>query len=150
MSMQQGNITSINWNMANSFYGYVQDDTIFRFNNEPIGVTMHKYKQVEEALIKCKNRLIELGEIKVPKTQEEIIKEQNAMLEDMISKYQSLQQEVKELKDEQRNVTRNNQLLAKECTSESRDSNLESSGDSRSLNDTNKAGCRKRTSKSKE
>lgn len=123
---QQGNITSINWNMSNSFYGYVQNDAIYTFNNEQIGVHINKYRQIEEALKKCKNRLIELGEIKVPKSQEEIIQEQNAMLDDMIAKYRVLQEEIKELKNEQRLSTRDTELSTEELEAECRNSDSES------------------------
>ena len=75
--MQQGNYTNITWNgTTNVFAAYLQGDTIFSANGEQVGVSVAKYKEVEEVLLKCKNRLIELGEIKIPKTQEEIIAEQ--------------------------------------------------------------------------
>lgn len=80
--MQQGNYTNITWNgTTNVFAAYLQGDAIFSANGEQVGVSVAKYKEVEEALLKCKNRLIELGEIKIPKTQEEIIAEQQQLLE---------------------------------------------------------------------
>lgn len=82
VQMQQGNYTNITWNgTTNVFAAYLQGDTIFSANGEQVGVSVAKYKEVEEALLKCKNRLIELGEIKIPKTQEEIIAEQQQLLE---------------------------------------------------------------------
>lgn len=75
------NMTNINWNSNTTFMAFIQNDEIFTFDGQKIGVTLAKYNEVEQGLLKCKNRLIELGEIKVPKTQEEIIKEQSEMIE---------------------------------------------------------------------
>ena len=93
MMPQQGNYTSINWG-CNTFYCYLNNDDIYQYNGEIIGVSLNKYKVVEEALLKCKNKLIELGEIEVPKTQEQIIQEQNEMLKNMMQMYKELQQKV--------------------------------------------------------
>jgi hypothetical protein len=93
MMPQQGNYTSINWG-CNTFYCYLNNDDIYQYNGEIIGVSLNKYKLVEEALLKCKNKLIELGEIEVPKTQEQIIQEQNEMLKNMMQMYKELQQKV--------------------------------------------------------
>ena len=65
---QQGNVTSFSWNANLPFYCYINNEDIYHYNGEIVGVSISKYKQVEEALSKCKNRLIELGEIKLPKT----------------------------------------------------------------------------------
>ena len=75
------NMTSFNWNNLSSFVVYIQNDEIYSCDGQKIGVILKKYQEVEDGLIKCKNRLIELGEIKIPKTQEEIIKEQSEMIE---------------------------------------------------------------------
>lgn len=87
------NMTSLQWNNNATFMAYIQNDEIFSFDGQKVGVVLSKYNDVEQGLLKCKNRLIELGEIKVPKTQEEIIKEQSEMIEkqqallnDLISK----------------------------------------------------------------
>ena len=93
MMPQQGNYTSINWG-CNTFYCYLNNDDIYQYNGEIIGVSLQKYKLVEEALLKCKNKLIELGEIEIPKTQEQIIQEQNEMLKNMMQMYKELQQKV--------------------------------------------------------
>ena len=93
MMPQQGNYTSINWG-CNTFYCYLNNDDIYHYNGEIIGVSLQKYKLVEEALLKCKNKLIELGEIEIPKTQEQIIQEQNEMLKNMMQMYKELQQKV--------------------------------------------------------
>ena len=78
--MAQANFTSVNWN-NNSFLAYINNDDIYSFEGKKIGVINKKYNDVEQGLIKCKEKLIELGVIKVPKTQEEIIKEQSEMIE---------------------------------------------------------------------
>ena len=93
MMPQQGNYTSINWG-CNTFYCYLNNDDIYQYNGEIIGVSLNKYKLVEDALLKCKNKLIELGEIEIPKTQEQIIQEQNEMLKNMMQMYKELQQKV--------------------------------------------------------
>ncbi|DAB01935.1 TPA: hypothetical protein CPT96_03255 [Candidatus Gastranaerophilales bacterium HUM_10] len=90
MSIPQGSYTNINWNGGNQFFGYILNNEIYDMNNTKIGVSLDFYTKVEEALTKCKNRLIELGEIKVPKTQEEIIQEQS----EMIAKQQQMLQEI--------------------------------------------------------
>ena len=78
--MQQGNL-NVNWNTNSSFLVYIQNDDIFSYDGQKIGVVNKKYNDIEQGLIKCKEKLIELGVIKVPKTQEEIIKEQSEMIE---------------------------------------------------------------------
>lgn len=105
--MQQGNFTNITWTGNNFFSGYVSDNNIYTYTGELIGVNLAKYQELEQALLKCKNRLIELGEIKVPKTPEEIISEQTAMLEQQSQAIRQLLEEVNGLKS-------NHQLLALE------------------------------------
>lgn len=78
--MQQGNL-NVNWNTNSTFLVYIQNDDIYSYEGQKIGVVSKKYNDVEQGLIKCKEKLIELGVIKVPKTQEEIIKEQSEMIE---------------------------------------------------------------------
>lgn len=65
--MQQGNL-NVNWNTNSSFLVYIQNDDIFSYDGQKIGVVNKKYNEVEQGLIKCKEKLIELGVIKVPKT----------------------------------------------------------------------------------
>lgn len=156
--MQQGNITSINWGAGNSIpvTVFIQNDNIFKLSGEQIGVTIQKYKEIEDGLIKCKNRLIELGEIKVPKTPDEIIKEQNEMLQrqnealnQVLIKCNELQEKLKEVSYEQTSITKPIELSSPKHTGESSTSNIESAGDCRPLNDTDKRGCNKSTSKLK-
>lgn len=95
---QQGNYTSINW-FNNTFYCYLNNDDIYQYNGELIGVSLNKYKQVEEALAKCKNRLIELGEIKIPKTPEEIIREQSEIIDKQSKAFDEMMGMLTELKE---------------------------------------------------
>ena len=97
---QQGNYTSINW-FNNTFYCYLNNDDIYQYNGELIGVSLNKYKQVEEALAKCKNRLIELGEIKIPKTPEEIIKEQSGIIDKQSKAFNEMMGMLTELKEKE-------------------------------------------------
>ena len=79
------------------FTGYVYDNNIYNYTGEQIGVNMARYQEVEQALVKCKNRLIELGEIKVPKTPEQIIEEQQLLLDRQTSAINQLLEKVHEL-----------------------------------------------------
>lgn len=75
------NMTNLQLSNNPTFMAYIQNDEIYSYDGQKWGVTIQKYNEVEQGLIKCKNRLIELGEIKVPKTQEQIIQEQSEMIE---------------------------------------------------------------------
>lgn len=156
--MQQGNITSINWGAGNSIpvTVFIQNDNIFKLSGEQIGVTIQKYKEIEDGLIKCKNRLIELGEIKVPKTPDEIIKEQNEMLQrqnealnQVLIKCNELQEKLKEVSYEQTNIAGSNKLSSAECAEQCATSCIESVRDNRPVNDTNKERCNSSASKAK-
>lgn len=102
--MQQGNmVINTSWGNNLNFFGYVCNDDIYTNSGELIGVNLKKYQEVEQALTTCKNRLIELGEIKLPKTQDEIIKEQSEMLEkqsetlkQIMTNFQQLQEQLNE------------------------------------------------------
>lgn len=107
-------------------------------SGEQIGVTVQKYKEIEDGLIKCKNRLIELGEIKVPKTPDEIIKEQNEMLQkqnealnQVLLKCSELQEKLKEVAHEQTIITRLDKLPSAECAEQCTTSSIEGTGDNR-------------------
>lgn len=152
--MQQGNL-NLSWNTNNQFYGYVADNNIYTYTGELIGVNLAKYKEVEQALMKCKNRLIELGEIKIPKTPEEIIQEQNEMLEkqsnivnEMMSKYAELQQQMEVLKNGCESTQRPNKLSTTGDEGKSGASVSKSSGDGGSVKDKNKGRCNSSTSSS--
>lgn len=145
--MQQGNL-NLSWNTNNQFYGYVADNNIYTYTGELVGVNLAKYQEVEQALIKCKNKLIELGEIKVPKTPEEIIKEQNEMLEkqsnivnEMMNKYAELQQQMEVLKNGCKSTQRSDKLSPAGDERESRASIDKGSGDGGPVKDKNKGRC---------
>lgn len=129
--MQQGNYTNITWSGNNFFSGYVSENNIYTYTGELIGVNLAKYQELEQALLKCKNRLIELGEIKVPKTPEEIIAEQSAMLDQQSQAIKKLLEEVNGLKS-------NNQLFALKPQGENQDSPTASVEHSGSVHDKNK------------
>ena len=116
---QQGNVTSFSWNANMPFYCYVSNDDIYHYNGDVVGVSISKYKQVEEALLKCKNRLIELGEIKMPKTPEEIIKEQSEMLEKQAKILDNVMNMYTELKEKVEAVNEHteNKRIDRESTS---------------------------------
>ena len=103
--MQQGNYTNITWNGNSSFAGYVYDNNIYTMTGEHIGVNLAKYQDVEKALLKCKNRLRELGEIKIPKTPEQIIQEQSDMLEKQTQAINKLLEKVNEYEQHYQPIT---------------------------------------------
>lgn len=120
------------------FTGYVYDNNIYNYTGEQIGVNMARYQEVEQALVKCKNRLIELGEIKVPKTPEQIIEEQQLLLDRQTSAINQLLEKVNELESNYQHVaTRNAQ--------QSTDSTTPSTADNRPVPDKNKGGRSKRS-----
>lgn len=134
--MQQGQITSINWNNANNFAGYIVDNNIFYFNGEHIGVTLAKFQEVANALQKCKNRLIELGEIKVPKTPEQIMQEQAALIEKQ-------SQAINQLLEKMNEPRPNNVLSSEGPQGKSEDSDTNGASESRPDNSKNKRRCAK-------
>lgn len=141
--MQQGNYTNITWNGTNNFAGYVFEDNIYTITGEQIGVNLAKYQEVEQALLKCKNRLIELGEIKVPKTPEQIIQEQSEMLEKQSQAITQLLEKVNGLEQNYQHATTEHQS---EC-SISATEGVEHGGPD---NNTNKRRRSKSSSKSTE
>lgn len=121
------------------FTGYVYDNNIYNYTGEQIGVNMARYQEVEQALVKCKNRLIELGEIKVPKTPEQIIEEQQLLLDRQTSAINQLLEKVNELES-------NYQSVAAKCAQQSTISDTTSPSDSRPIDDQDK-GRRTKSSK---
>lgn len=149
--MTQANYTNISFNSSNFFSGYVADNNIYTINGELIGVNLAKYQEVENGLIKCKNRLIELGEIKVPKTQEEIIKEQSEMLEkqqlvinQMLVTCQQLQERIN---NEYTTTDGANKLFASTNEEQSNASTRESTSNDRPNANKNSTRCDKHSSK---
>lgn len=59
----------------NKFFCWLQDGKIYTDSAEgsrPVGVTYDTYKELETTATEYKNRLVELGEIDVPLTQEQV------------------------------------------------------------------------------
>ena len=138
--MNQGSLTSINWSMPSSFTGYVYNNEIFTYTGEKIGVNLAKYLEIENALKKCKDKLVELGEIKLPKTPEQIIQEQQELLEKQSAAINQLLEKINE-------PTKLEQVIKSstaEYTAERTAGTSASSEDNRPVSDTDK----KRRSKS--
>ena len=115
------------------FTGYVYDNNIYNYTGEQIGVNLARYQEVEQALVKCKNRLIELGEIKVPKTPEQIIEEQQLLLDRQTTAINQLLEKVNELES-------NYQSVATRYAQQSTDSDTAGSSDSRPIDNPDKGG----------
>lgn len=64
-----------------------------------IGVSLKKYKELKEIADGYYNVLIEKGILEKPKTQEEIIKEQQKCMNEMFNQIKIMQEEIKNLKD---------------------------------------------------
>lgn len=151
--MTQANYTNISFNSNNFFSGYVSNNDIYTINGELIGVNLAKFQEVEQGLLTCKNRLIELGEIKVPKTQEEIIKEQSEMLEkqqivinQMLVTCQQLQERIN---NEYTTTDGANKLFASTNEEQSNASTRESTSNDRPVENKNTSGCNASSGKSK-
>jgi hypothetical protein len=154
--MQQGNITSINWNAGNFFSGYVKDGDIYTYTGELIGVNLAKYQEVEQGLAKCKNKLIELGVIKIPKTPDEIIKEQSEMLEKQgqalnqtLEMCQQMKQQIEVMQNGRKSNTRINEFPAQEPEGQGEAESEQGSPDGRPITNKDKGGRNKRPAKSK-
>ena len=142
--MNQGSITNINWNANNMFTVFAKDEGLYLFSGEQVGVSLKKYTEIEQALTKCKNRLIELGEIKIPKTPEEIIAEQNEMLSkqgemlrDMIKQVNDLQNKIGVSTNEYANDTSASKLSTTGHKRKSRRVDIESPNNGGPVQDTN-------------
>ena len=146
--MQQGNL-NLSWNANTSFYGYVSDNNIYTNLGEQVGVNLAKYNEVEQALIKCKNRLIELGEIKIPKTPDEIIKEQSEMIEKQNMAINQMLKKMEEMTNGYGTTKGDNQLSTSEYERESEPSSIKSVGDDRPNANKNKGGRNKSVSTDK-
>ena len=101
-------------NYSNQFLAWFQDGRIFstNANGQPqeIGVSLDAFRELETTAAGYRDRLIELGEIEVPLTQEQInekllseLKEERAAREKLMSlidKLTGAPQEVKEVSNE--------------------------------------------------
>ena len=155
--MQQGNMTiNTTWSINLNFFGFVNNDDIYTSNGELIGVNLKKYQTIEQALITCKNKLIELGAIEVEKTPEEIIKEQSEMIKqqsqamnELLITCKELKSQIDEVKNEYQSNKRDNKLFTGEHTQQCVSSVGESIADNRPNENKNTSGCNASSSKSK-
>lgn len=134
--MNQGSLTSINWSMPSTFTGYVYENDIYTYDGQRIGVNLAKYQEIEQALTKCKNRLVELGEIKLPKTQEQIIQEQSEMIEKQSAVLNQLMEKINEFQS-------NSKLPATEYEEQGDTSDTASTDDVRPVKSKNTGRCSK-------
>lgn len=151
--MQQGNMTiNTSWSNNLNFFGYVNNDNIYTSNGELIGVNLKKYQEIEQGLITCKNRLIELGEIEVEKTPEEIIKEQSEMikqqgqaLNEIMASFQQLKEQLNECTVNSRDISNDSETSEGQCKT----SDKQNVSDTRPVADKNASGCTKSNTISK-
>lgn len=89
--------------MSNTFFCTVDGDTIYQAdtfgNRKAIGKTLDAYTELEQTTTEYYNKLVELGVIVPPKTPEEQNKELQDTLAQMTALMQSMQNEIKELKE---------------------------------------------------
>lgn len=151
--MQQGNMTiNTSWSNNLNFFGYVNNDNIYTSNGELIGVNLKKYQEIEQGLITCKNRLIELGEIEVEKTPEEIIKEQSEILKQQGQALNEMMVSFQQLKEQLNEYTVNSRGISDVSgTSEGQSKTSDKQDVSDNGPDTNKntSGCTKSNTISK-
>lgn len=88
---------------TNTFFCTVDGDTIYQSdaygNRKAIGKTAEAYTELENTTTEYYNKLVELGVIVPPKTPEEQNKELQETLSQMAAVMQSMQNEIKELKE---------------------------------------------------
>lgn len=71
----------------------------FYGNKNKVGVTTKKYEELSNICDKYYNKLVELGAITPPKTQEQIIQEQTQLMQQMINQMAQMKQEIEVLKN---------------------------------------------------
>lgn len=89
---------------ASSMFACVADgtdiyQTDYMGNRQLIGKTMSAYSELEQTTTEYYNKLVELGVIVPPKSQEELMGEMQKTMADMAGIIQALSTEVKELKE---------------------------------------------------
>lgn len=88
---------------SNSFFCMIDGDDIVQLdgigNRKVIGKRLETYNELEQTTTEYYNKLVELGVIVPPKTQEEQTKELQDTLAQMASLMESMQNEIKELKE---------------------------------------------------
>lgn len=65
-----------------------------------IGVTLEKYKELEDISMQYYNKLIEAGLIEKEKTPEEIAAEQNKLISSLFNELKDLKEELRSIKDD--------------------------------------------------
>lgn len=65
-----------------------------------IGVTLDKYKEIEDISMQYYNKLIEAGLIEKEKTPEEIAEEQNKLISALYGELKDLKEELRSIKDD--------------------------------------------------
>lgn len=65
-----------------------------------IGVTLEKYKELEDISMQYYNKLIEAGLIEKEKTPEEIAAEQNKLINSLFNELKDLKEELRSIKDD--------------------------------------------------
>ena len=65
-----------------------------------IGVTLEKYKELEDISMQYYNKLIEAGLIEKEKTPEEIAAEQNKIINSLFNELKDLKEELRSIKDD--------------------------------------------------
>ena len=143
----QGNMTiNTSWGNNLNFFGFVNNDDIYTSNGELIGVNLKKYKEIEQALITCKTKLIELGAIEIEKTPEEIIKEQSEMikqqgqaLSQMMESFKQIQEQI----NEHSIYSKNSGVSTGEHQEQCYNGNQQDVSNSGSVTNKNASGCTK-------
>lgn len=72
----------------------------FYGDKNKVGVTNKKFEELSAICDKYYNKLVELGAITPPKTQEQIIQEQTQLMQQMISQMAQMKQEIEVLKND--------------------------------------------------
>lgn len=150
--MAQANFTSVNWNSNNFFSGYVTDNKIYTYTGELIGVNLAKYQEVENALKKCRDKLVDLGVIIPEKKPEEIIKEQSELLQKQTDLCNSLMARMQEMTEKMGGLTngfertQNSNTIATLATANETESNTSiqsSDSNSQPANELHNGRCKK-------
>lgn len=86
----------------------IENDEIYQIigwnaQKNKIGVTLKKYNELKEIADGYYNVLVEKGIIEKPKTAEEIAKEQQKIMTDMLNQMKIMQEEIKDLKKSEKN-----------------------------------------------
>lgn len=91
-------------NINGQFVACVENGNIYQFNSYTgqkvlVGVTQQTFDELQTITDGYYQKLVDLGAIVPPKTQEQIIEEQQKAMQDMFSLIKDLKAEVEELKN---------------------------------------------------